>query len=143
MKWLVLSAWIWGVSILAVVASPQPAVGELSFTGISVDGHYVYRHGEYTRRLIVLDGALAIAQLDFFPPDNDLACVWLESRLETLRAPATYGDARIEYCGGVGWQHLALEPRAPGWGRWTVAIGRLGHDAPDDRREFLVRRPDG
>jgi hypothetical protein len=126
-----------GVFLLAMMLSRQAPV---AFTGIALDGQYLYRFGQYEHRVWVLDGDFAIAQVDFFPPETLPVCVWIRSLSENLRYADSYTDQPIVYCGGVGWQHFVIEPRDDGWFRWRVEIGRIGVSEPDDVREFFVRR---
>jgi len=126
--------------IILVTTVRAGASTSVSFTGLSLNGEYVYSDHVY-HRVIHVGQSVSVAQADFFPPD-DWPCIWIRSTLISLEDPVWHSIKTIDYCGGVGWRHWIIEPQCCEWHRWAVEVGLQGQFKATDTLWFFVRRGD-
>ena len=116
---------------------PLPLAG---FQAVWFGDELIYQAGSYPPVFLAVRDGYEVVQVDFFPPETDPPCVWIESRLAPVFESQPVTDVRIDYCGGIGWRHFILEPNFDFYYRWTLSIG-VPDEGPTDRLTFFVRKP--
>jgi hypothetical protein len=112
------------------------------FQDVWFGGMKIYHDGEYLHRFLVIEKGkgFELAQVDFFPPEANPPCVWIESDLRPYIYNLPTTDMPMLYCGGIGWRHLVVEPNFDGWWYvWTLRIREFGGEWVDTLI-FYVRK---
>jgi len=127
------------VLLSGIRTSAQPPLPFQGFETVWFGATAVYKNDRFHQRFLTVEDGYEIIQMDFFPPETAPSCVWIESKLEPLQWGTPTTIVHVDYCGGIGWRHIILEPNFDIFYRWTLSIGLPGKD-PTDVLIFYTRK---